>query len=183
MNFHSNFRHIAPYKSKSFPNVNKNGNNQDDDDVDLSSSFTLSQSTPSTTTTATTTLSSTGNANSTDFLYPDHEKLMVDPNHQKVSQIVTAMANTDPSKIVFPDQLPEKDNNRDQLTFKPMPTTTMPPTIEINGYTYANCGVFANVDSSKVSATADAKFVVFPNGTKVSIAKCQVQVTLNRNKS
>lgn len=116
------------------------------------------------------------------MVHPDHEKLMV-PNTQNVSQIVTVMSNRDPTAIVFPDAI---GNNRDQMTFHKMQTSPSPftfyPTVEPISYTYANCGSITNADNSKASASADSEIRIFPNGTKVSISKCQVELILNRNK-
>lgn len=147
---------------------------------------------------ATTTAIPTTKVNSVDilFVYPaDHEKLIKKPtDHKKIGQIVTALVNKDPSKIVFPDQLNQTTRNTDEFTFQPMATTPQTTSMgngpyqnmnsSATSFTYANCGALANADSRNISVSADSQFIVFPNGTKVSISKCYVQVTIvDRNKS
>lgn len=180
----------APYSGKFLQHLNnfKKGQASDDDDIDLSYSFMLTKNATKTTGIPTT------KVNSANIVYPDNEKLITKPtDHKKIGQIVTATVNKDPSKIVFPDQLIQTTGNTDEFTFQPM-ATTPPTTMMGNGpyqnmnssatsYTYANCGAMANAESRNISVSADSQFVVFPNGTKVSISKCHVQVIVNRNKS
>lgn len=151
---------------------NLQNNNSSDDDIDLSFSFTLNPNKTKSTTPKTTTT----NVNA----IPNHENL-VNSNAQNAASIVTVI---DPSAIKFPDD----NDNRNQLTFHKIETTTPSPgssfpTVNQLSYTYANCGSVSNANNSKVSATADSELFVFPNGTKVSISKCQIFLILNRNKN
>lgn len=127
---------------------------------------------------------SSGDGDGDDIVYPDNKKLITKPtDHNKY-----------PSKIVFSDQMNQTTGNTNDFSFQPM-AIAPPTTMMGNGtyqkmdnsmttYTYADCGALTNADTWNISVSADSQFVVFPNGTKVLISKCHVQVMiLNRNKS